>query len=86
MKIIAAAIMHNGITFTGTRHGHIIRDLVELGVLKERNGVKDKITDDQQGFIDSNGIFVGRPHARTIAIAAGQVKPDHGILYSEDLW
>lgn len=42
--------------------------------------------DDQQGFIDSNGIFVGRPHARTIAIAAGQVKPDHGVLYSEDLW
>jgi len=82
MKIVAAAILWKGITFTGTRHGHIIRDIVALGMIER----PEFIGPDEQGFIESEGNFVHRDHARTIAIAAGQITPEHGTLYSEDLW
>lgn len=84
LRIVAAAICKNGIVFTGVRHGHIIRDMVAVGFLSDIK--KDYVSGDEQGFIDNNGIYVSREHARTIAIHSGQIKPDHGTLYSEDLW
>ena len=83
-RIVIAAIKKNGIVFTGLRHGFIIRDMVSTGFLKDPN--KDKVLNEEQGFVDSNNIFLTREGARGIAIIAGQIKPNHGMLYSEDLW
>lgn len=83
-KIVIAAIKKNGVVFTGTRHGHIIRDMVESGFIKDQK--KDYVEQHEQGFVDDKGNYHSRDDARYIAIHAEQVKPDHGILYSEDLW
>lgn len=82
--IVAAAIKWKGIVYTGTRHGFIIKQLVELGQLKDKTN--DRVTDEMQGFLDSNGIFLTRAGGRSVAVTSQQVKPDHGTLYSEDLW
>lgn len=83
-RIVIAAIKKNGIVFTGLRHGFIIRDMVNSGFIKDPN--KDHVYAEEQGFVDANNIFLTREGARGIAIQAGQIKPDHGTLYSEDLW
>lgn len=83
-RIIAAAIRYKGVTYTGSRHGHIIRSMVEVTTLKDM--LKDKVTDNMQGFIDQYGRWYSREDSREIAIKANQIKPDHGTLYSEDLW
>ncbi len=41
---------------------------------------------DQEGFLTSEGRFVSRHEARGIAIAAGQVSRDSGMLISQHLW
>jgi len=84
MRVIAAAIKFNGVVFTGDRHGHIIKYMVQIGVLKDMK--RDKILDKHQGFIDEKGEFWDRDESRRIAIVAQQVWHDHGVLYSEDLW
>jgi len=83
MKIIIAAIKRDGIVFTGLRHGHIIRDMVECGFLTDMN---KPVLGHEQGFVDENGDYWDREESRQIAIHGGQIKPDHGTLYSEDLW
>lgn len=84
MKIIAAAIKRGRVVFTGVRHGHIIRDMVAVGFITDIK--KDYVHSHEQGFIDENGDYWNREESRQIAIHAGQIKPDHGTLYSEDLW
>ena len=81
-RIVAAAIMWKAKVMTGVRHGHIIKDIVELGLIKD----PEIVLSSQQGFIDQYGKYYSREKARDVAIAAKQVKPDHGTLYSEDLW
>jgi hypothetical protein len=48
----------------------------------------EPLRDDEQGFVTSDGRFVGRKQAGCIAILAGQIErlkwPP--LLYSEDLW
>ncbi len=83
-RIVIAAIRCDGIVFTGLRHGHIIRDMVECGFLDKIEEGPARTKD--QGFVDSNGIYLTREAARVYAIKAGQVPPNHGTLYSEDLW
>jgi hypothetical protein len=83
MKIIAAAIKRDGIVFTGVRHGHIIKSMVDVGFLTDMN---KPVLGHEQGFIDERGEYWNREESRQIAIYAGQIKPDHGTLYSEDLW
>lgn len=75
--------MHRGVVFTGVRHGLIIKQIVDLGLLDES---ERPIIGEQQGFIDNTGLFWLRAQARQIAIKSRQIDPDHGVLYSEDLW
>lgn len=84
-KIIAAAIKFKGMVWPGDRHGHIIGYLAKTGIATEAD---KPLTDENstQGFIDANGRFWDREDARDIAIAEDQIEPDHGTLYSEDLW
>lgn len=84
LRIVIAAIEKNGNVFTGLRHGFIIRDMVNSGFIKDLE--KDRVYADEQGFVDSNNVFLSRASARLIAIEAGQIDKDHGTLYSEDLW
>lgn len=83
-RIVVAAVCKNGVVFTGDRHGHIIKDMVTVGFLKEMN--KDYVSSEEQGFVDSNNIYWPRDEAWHVALAAGQIKSNHGTLYSEDLW
>jgi len=83
-RIVAAAIRRGGCTFTGTRHGFIIRQMVDTGFLTDR---RQPIRDSEQGFLNSNNQFVSREKAKVQAIRAGQLDKKHkGTLYSEDLW
>lgn len=82
-RIVIAAVRRGGITFTGLRHGHIIRDMVECGFLTD---IKKPVLSHEQGFVDSTGRFVNREYAAELAKANNQVPQDHGTLYSEDLW
>ena len=78
--IIASAIKHNGIVFTGFRHNEIIHYLIQLGY-------KKPIPNNEQGFIDSNGTFYDRDNARMLAKITKQLPKDFNkILTSEDLW
>ena len=83
LTIVAAAVKRDGVVFTGVRHGHVIKSMVEVGFLTD---MKDPIREEEQGFIASDGKYYSRQEAREIAINAAQVNPDHGTLYSEDLW
>lgn len=82
-RIVIAAIKRDGVVFTGLRHGHIIRDMVECGFLTD---IKKPVLQEEQGFVDTNGIYLSREAARVYAIKSKQVQPNHGTLYSEDLW
>lgn len=82
--IAAAAIMVDGLTLTlprPSRHGDIIRaaDIIAGGA-----------DFSNQGFITSQGRFVGRIAAKAMARDAGQTfLPGHHKgpeLFSEDLW
>lgn len=80
-----AAILYNGTVYTVERpgrHHNVIYVVVEkLGL--ERIGPHD------QGFTTSEGRFIGRKEALSVAKQAGQVSittaPGSG-LFSEDLW
>lgn len=41
---------------------------------------------DDQGFVTSEGQYVGRKEAARIALIAGQITKPTTILFSEDLW
>lgn len=76
--ITAAAILKDGIIYTGTRHFECIRKVCEATKIKPAGGT--------QGFIDDRGIFLDRVTAMEHAFACGQIKEKKIRLYSEDLW
>jgi len=78
--IVAAAIKHDGIVFTGARHNEIIHYLIQLGYQKP-------IPNNEQGFIDDNGKYWNRHQSRVLAKRSNQLNWDHRrVLTSEDLW
>lgn len=81
VTISAAAILQDGKVYTGKRHHLIIRDIAEQTGIRPVTG--------RQGFVTSNGRFVGRKQAARIALQAGQItklKYDPEELFSEELW
>lgn len=64
------------------RHAHLLHPVANETV----------VGPDDQGFLTSEGRFVGRAEALAIAVAAKQPQIDHpsknagGNLFSEDLW
>lgn len=86
MKIVAAALKKHGITYTmpvPARHHTILHTM-------HQRIPNIQLHDADQGFLTSEGNFVGREMAKTIAKAAGQlendIRPYDAELYSEDLW
>lgn len=78
--LVASAIKHEGIIFTGFRHHEIIKYLVLLGY-------PIPIPMSEQGFIDDTGKFYYRTGARSYAKDVGQIAIDFNrVLTSEDLW
>jgi hypothetical protein len=73
--IKAAAILHNGIQYTGKRHREIIEANRHVNLKK-----------GQEGFVTSSGLFVDREQAAKIAHVNGQIKTPRKKLKSEDLW
>jgi hypothetical protein len=63
------------------RHYHVILLMASLGMPTPIRG--------EQGFLLSDGRFVGREEAKLVAEAAGQMLPGRGKLtelFSEDIW
>jgi hypothetical protein len=83
-KIVAAAIKQDGMIFSVPRpgrHHDVIRRMARAGLPIPITG--------EQGFLTSDGEFVGRRLALGIAENAEQVVTKHGSaaeLYSEDVW
>ena len=78
--IVASAILHKGIVFTGFRHNDIIHYLVKLGY-------PTRIQNHEQGFINDRGDFLTKYDALSEANISGQVfSTDMSPLTSEDLW
>lgn len=89
--ITAAAIKHNDMICSVPRpgrHADVIREMARAGIPIPITG--------EQGFLTSDGLFVGRELAMLIAVRGEQVKPktadgvsyrqEHPQLFSEDLW
>lgn len=85
-SIIAAAIQRGPVIFTGTRHGLIIQQMVDVGFVRELP--KDRVMSAEQGFLTSDGRFVSRAEGMQIAVGSGQLeyKEQFPELFSEDLW
>lgn len=64
-RIVASAILLDGIAYTGLRHHQIIGYLAEAGFPTPIRG--------EQGFIDDTGRFLSRKDAAALALASGQV-------------
>lgn len=82
-RIVAAAMVFRGVTCTlpaPARHADIIRAIAEHIPQSEWPVHGD------QGFITSEGRFVGRNVGMEIARDAGQTDSTSGTLYTEDLW
>lgn len=80
MRIKEAAIIHNGVIWTGRRHHNVIQKIIdEFG--REAAPVKGK-----QGFVTECGKFLDRKEAARVAFEAGQVSKLYPILMSEDLY
>ena len=73
--IKAAAILHNGIQYTGKRHREIVENNQHVNLRKGK-----------EGFITNQGLFVDREDAAKIALISGQIKTPKKSLKSEDLW
>lgn len=79
--IVEAAILQNGIIYTGKRHHLIIANMIKIGIKKPING--------EQGFITDKNEFVNRKDAARIALSCGQIKElkfSTVDLFSEDLY
>lgn len=86
-RIVAAAIHKDGVTFSipaPARHHNIAH------AMYARFGITDN-ANIEQGFLTSEGVFVGRRLAAELARADGQIgevkrtSPQYE-LFSEDLW
>lgn len=87
-EIIGVAIKHNDLVAClpkPNRHHHVITYMVDTLGIDPPVGHQGK---DGQGFYLSNGEYLNRYDARTLAIETGQCEtPDHAReLFSEDLW
>ena len=86
--IVAAAIQHNGVNYTGVRHCFIFKQILTI-----HPDTKTPIS-SPQGFITDENIFMGRGQALDHAYECGQIKAKDdgnfdiigGVLTSEDLW
>ncbi len=84
--IVAAAVSRNGIIYSSpppARH-HTLMHLLDVN----HGTGHDPFRPDEQGFLTSEGRFVGRRAAAGIAISAEQIlETKFGAeLFSEDLW
>jgi len=89
--IVASAIKHKGVVYTGVRHCEIFRQILRI-----HPDTKTPITNNKspQGFVTDKNIFMGRDEALDHAYESGQIKDDGtgnfniigGVLTSEDLW
>lgn len=86
-RIVAAAVHAYGATWSlprPHRHHHILWAIDKAGLCAMTPGP------DAQGFLTSDGRFVGREEAANIAVAAGQITRDQMVskrdIFSEDLW
>jgi hypothetical protein len=80
MRIKEAAIMHDGVIWTGRRHHNVIQKIIdELG--REAAPVRGT-----QGFVTECGKFLDRKEAAKVAFEAGQVPELYTVLMSEDLY
>lgn len=82
MKIIEAAILHEGKIYTGRRHHQIIE------TMRKQHHITDKTAFREQGFVLEDGSYIDRIEGAKLALTTGQVKkliaPPR--LYSEDLY
>ncbi|VXC39328.1 hypothetical protein [Plantibacter sp. T3] len=85
--VVAAAIQHGAVVFTGTRHGLIIGQMVELGYL-DPPSQSQRVAFEQQGFLTSEGRWVDRAEGMRLTVDAGQLeyREQFPELFSEDLW
>lgn len=72
-----AAILKDGVIYTGRRHNIILCDKSRPFQFLQ-NGI--------QGFVNDKGEFLDRKEASKHAFECGQIKKDTGRLYSEDLY
>ena len=83
--ITQAAILKDGIIYTGRRHFNILQDADKIHGLGF-GGLKNGI----QGFVDDTGVFFTREAAREHFIECGQItvldRLHPTLLFSEDLY
>ena len=82
LRIVAAAIKHNGKIYTGKRHAEIMR------VIWDETPEDPAFipSGENQGFIDNNGTYWNRFQSCAIANRAGQTTKCGKEITSEDLW
>jgi hypothetical protein len=79
LRIVAAAVKVGDVVYEGKRHCEIIARIVQ-------EGIAQRVTQEQQGFVASDGKFYSRFHSGAIAALAGQTPTWRKALLSEDLW
>lgn len=82
-RIVAAAMIYNGVVCSlpqPARHGDII------ATIGKSVGEAYWPINGEDGFVTSEGRFVGRNEGMEIARAAGQTNSTMDTLFSEDLW
>lgn len=77
----AAILAPDGRVWTGKRHGHCIKTIIQA------TGIQSVGGDYKQGFVTMSGRFVDRKEAAMIAVHAGQANLTLPCeLFSEDLY
>ncbi len=87
-RITHVAIRFNGRTFSlpaPNRHHDVIRYICET-----TGATHVDVREDDQGFLDVNGVYLRRAPALARAYSTGQLKPGTQIhmnmLFSENVW
>lgn len=80
MRIKEAAILRDGVIWTGRRHHNVILKIVET------LGISVAPVLDPQGFVTECGKFLEREEAAKVAFEAGQIPALKKMLFSEDLY
>lgn len=76
-RIKEAAILQDGIIYTGKRHSDIVRKMLADKIRPKHGG---------QGFITDEGKFVDRREAGRIAFESKQIEKPTDLLTSENLY
>ncbi len=81
MKIVASAVIYNGVLYTGPRHHHCL-------VKAYNANMSGPVRGELQGFVLEDGTYIDRLEGARIALREGQIPklnwPPN--LFSEDLW